>query len=404
MSFERKISAAGLAKEVGARPDPAVVGSGGEIVVEGQSLAVSERGHEDHGQTIHRSLELSTRSLTSLYRTDGDIDPGAFSAFILRADGQLDISLGKPPAVPADQVPPPNLDGTERKPRTRFWRVSMLVFSASDSTVSWPGDVKWSGDGQPANPRPAGTADRFELEYVERTGEWWITTTHTAVASEDPQEEDPNATEPPSDENAPEDGAPPPEDNPPDHTYTDPETGEVLEPVQPLAMAGNLVALHAAYLSVSDDCGRTWRVVRGIPQYAADIHLNRQLGAIARANTKAYVSTDLVNWTPLKLRAERDVKITPVNGDFEAGDLTNWNVVSDMAPVVLDTVQPPQRGGSFYLCRDANLENPTPFTVSRRLSVPAGEIFVSADALAEIGGEAKLTIKKVTCPPQNPSP
>jgi hypothetical protein len=393
MSFERKISAAAPVREIGARPDPATIGSGGELVIEGQELQVSDRGHEDHGQTIHRHFEQSTRPLTSVYREDGGISADAYSAYVLRADGSLNVSLGKPPSVPSNQVPLVDIAGNPGKPRTRFWRMTALIFSKSDSTIDWPADVKWTGDGQPPNPRPAGTADLFEMAYIERTGEWWVHATHVGIVSEDPQEQDPDATTPPE-EDKEEDGDPAPEDNPPDNTYTDPDTGETLVPERPLGKPGNLVALHSGILSVSEDCGANWRVVRGLPENTFQIAVVKGLGAVARAAGRAHASKDLKTWTPLVLQSEQDSIVSLPNGDFESGDLTEWTV-DDGAPAVLSTAQPPQRGGQHYLTRDNNTPSDQPFSVTRRLEVPAGEITLTADMLAMSGAFATATLSEI---------
>ncbi|RKT35283.1 hypothetical protein BXY70_1316 [Roseovarius halotolerans] len=353
-----------------------------------------KRGHKSLDQAMHHLLELRTRSETARYSDAGTIQTGEYSVYTLRADGTLDIVLEKPPAPPEIQR---LSDGTYRH---RAWRVTALVFSASDSTVTWPSNVKWgrvgyelSGDpatlsempGPPENPRPAGTADLFELVYFERTGEWWANVVAAGVESSDPlnPDEDPNAPdqtpEDPGDE-----GTDPSET--PDHSYTDPVTGDPLTPVQPPATDGEILALHSGAISRTNDGGHTWRRLSSPDSPYNFSTLKGQGTLVSTVSGKALFSSNLINFTELAFPTEYFSEITLENGDFESGDLTGWNVTEGSDPLVLDTVSPAQRGGTYYLASDQESAD-SAFSVEQSVSVPSesNTIQVSADVLAESG-------------------
>lgn len=410
MSFERSIASQGLKTDPGARPDPAPVTQGGSVSAKGGQVNKDKRGHQRLGQSIHHQMELMTRSLTSQYQTTGEIDPGKIGAYVIRAAGDLSISLAKPPAVPSEQVHP------QGQPRTRTWQVTVSIFHASSANVTWPSGVIWgrtgyhlSGDpttlnadyGPPENPRASGTSDRFLLEYDERTGEWFAHATHLERLTADPLAQDPDATEPepeiPNDpDNWGDDGW---SDQPPANEYRDPDTGEIILPEPPTASAGELLAIHSEHLSYSADCGATWRV-GPTPAGIQTISAMRDYGvAAACADGSLWCTTDMHNWFEYSIEQEVTTPIEVVleNGDFEFGDLTNWDVLTGARPLVVAGTQPPMPGaGQFYLTGSDDFQVPTAYEISREITVPVSssevqlhvDVWCGADATAELTLEA----------------
>jgi hypothetical protein len=333
------------------------------------------------GQGIFHREEHTTDLRTLIYKEDdGQIDPGMYSRYMIRASADLSISLGKTPAVPADQVHP---DGVAR---IREADVEVVIFSATAASITWPAGVVWgrlgyeiAGDpaalselqGPPVNPRPAGTADRFMLTYNERTGEWWAIATHLAVAAADPSGQAPETTEPEApEEEELEPGEDATEDTP-ENEYTDPETGTPLAPEAPEKGAGNLIALHAGGISYSMNGGYTWLISESVPHAAADISAIAGEGAVIRTTDgMALFSSGLSSFRRINLERTEKSGLVIENGDFESGDLTGWELLSGTAPMVLDTVQPPQQGGEYYL--GSNLDDPD-YEIRTVITVPSSD-------------------------------
>lgn len=187
----------------------------------------------------------------------------------------------------------------------------------------------------------------------------------------------------------PGDGSPDPDRNPPDHEYTDPVTGAPIEPVRPDGTLGDVVALHDGAVSRSSDGGANW--IR-IP---ATFGMSKQISAIdgqgflvRTAGAEVSYSVSLERWEKLTLDGFATQPVTVVNGDFETGDMSGWTV-NHGAPAVLDTTQPPQRDGVFYVTGgDA-------FALSQSVSVPAiadAQFVLTADVYCPLGAEARVRV------------
>ena len=395
MSFERKIASQRLQPLTGSKPSATGDRSSGIVEAIGGQIVRDQRGHESHEQTMHSLLELRNRPQTSVYSTDGVISPGEYGSYVFRFAGSGNVTLEKPPAVPSEQAHP------DLGARTRDWEVSVLVYHASDTAVSWPSSVKWGrigyamiGEpavleeamGPPPNPRPSGTADLFALRYMERTGEWWAIPLALSVVSSDPLIADPEATEPepeePEEEDATEDET--------EFDYTDPETGDPLLPEAPQKGLGNLVALHDGGVSYSTDNGHTWTSSTSAPAMAEGISAIAGQGTvITTTDGLAFFSSDVKDYRIIDLDITTRSDLGLVNGGFEAGNLSGWNTVGGF-PEVLDTVQPPQQGGRYYLTN--NLLVPD-FEIEQTLDIPttengkveiSGRVFVGTDDTAEV--------------------
>lgn len=381
------------------------------LVLGGGEALRKDPGHRNWNQTIHHLFERRNDIRSSVYRevpAGGSIqlDPARLGSYTLRLDGNASIELKSPPRVPAAQ-------GSER---TRFWSIRVRVFYATEATVSWPSNVFGARgvglapgvDGEyiledvsvlPGAPGAAGTSDIFDLMYDERTGEWFVAWHVRGAATADPGVKNPEAVDPdpaPGEPTPPgtEPGTPTDPDGPTDETYTDPETGEPVAPVLPEAKAGNLVALHDGAVSFSGDCGSNWQLIGGAPAGAADISSMSGVGSVVRTSTgDVLVSHNLQTWAEIDVRFSQSIDLALLNGGFETGDLTGWELISGTAPMVLDTVQPPQQGGSFYATSDLGDPN---FEVSQSVELPAtegGEIVVSARVFTELSATAEFEVR-----------
>ncbi len=171
MSYERKIAGQALPQTQRRTLEPTAPGRAGNVAIRAGQVVFPDRGHEDRGQKTRHLMELRTLSRRSVYLESVDIQPGAYSSYVCRVDGSGSVSLGKSPAVPSDQLHP------TAGARTRQWDVDLLIFSASESEISWPSEVRWGRVGyeltQPPTPEP--TAENPEpaappAELVEIQG------------------------------------------------------------------------------------------------------------------------------------------------------------------------------------------------------------------------------------------
>lgn len=388
MSLETKINDQGKPESTAAAPDPTgdaarqqTTKVGGGALNLKMPEHVKVRGHEiDHLQ------EKTTGSWSHFYRTDGVVDPGLGSRYTMRAANNLALALEKPPAFPVEQKHPV-------VNRYRQWDVELIIFHAAEVAIEWPDGVIWPNQevpseldpnvmeevpgGPPENPRPAGRADRFELVYDERTGEWWAWLTHKGVLSRDPEIPVDDPTKPPDDgEGDEEDGAP----------------GEG-EP--PSAREGTLLALHFDGYSRTEDCGRTWirhRVpgdgtfeVFSVLDNLAFLSTN---GRLYKAADKGGALTEVLS--PVVETAEQ---VGLINPNFETGDTWGWMVRPYRAAVALATAQPPQRPGSrYYLGRDDETaldaewsaeQQPPPQAFGKKVDVSV-DIYRTEGATAEL--------------------
>lgn len=385
MTLGRKLTADQPARNIGARRSPTGDAKGGEEVIRGNEIARVERGHEDLGQVMRRGLELRGNALTHRYVEGApEIQPGEYAAYTARAAGDIAVTLAKSPAVPTGQEHPTG------GARHRRWRVSLIVYHAVDANVSWPSGVVWSrvgyemtGDpatlaeilGPPPNPRPADSADVFELTYDERTGQWIATVTHAGVAYADPAAPDPDATEPEPEPDPPEDGTDP--ENPPDYEYTDPETGDPMTPEDPgddgsPVPLGRVVALHDGAFARTGSTGADWTLLTdGVPG-ATDIAPLRAVGNYVLSPAGVSTSPVLGSFEPYSVSSSAVIEIPISNGDFETGEIAPWVLDTGTPPLVLDiTGWPPQRPGSeFYLASDIQSGVDPAFSVSQSVSFP----------------------------------
>lgn len=400
MSIERKILADSPSVSTGHKAEPTGEQEApGRLVVRGgEAYRVREPHVVDQGQKIFHLEEHTTSLRTLRYKeNDGAIDPALASRWTLRANGDMSISLEKTPSVPAEQKTP------DETVRTREADVEMVIYHAASVNVTWPVGVLWgrlgyelTGDpaalselpGPPSNPRPAGTGDRFTLRYNERTGQWFASVTHVAVDMSDPSVEEPDATKPePEDPENGDEGT----GEETDHDYTDPETGDPLVPAAPAPGLGNVLALHSGSFSRTQDGGATWRLLSGVDFPYNFASLVGQGVMTATIDGRAVYTNDFSRFSEIQFPSVNLTEISVQNGDFETGDLTGWTLVSGTEPEVLDTVQPPQQAGAFYLSRDYN-EIDGRFEIEQEIEVPQGaKIQVSADMYAD-DGEAVLEI------------
>lgn len=409
MTLEAKILADQARANAGHSSSPTGdVKPSGSLSIAGGSAYRARPSHVvNAGQGMLHRQEHTTELHSLIYKDDnGEIDPGMYARYMIRASADLSISLAKTPAVPAEQVHP---DGVAR---IREADVEVVIFSAAAVNISWPSNVVWgrlgyelSGEpaalselqGPPANPRSAGTADRFVLKYNERTGEWWASATHLGVVSADPSGQLPDTTVPEEPEEPEQDDLEPGEDateDTPENEYTDPETGEVLAPEPPPSGLGNLVALHDGAVSFTRNGGYTWHLAQPAPYAADDISCVAGEGTIIKtSDMAAYFSTDLSDFRRLKFERTLKTKLLVENGGFETGDLTGWSLLSGTAPLVLDTVQPPQQSGQFYASSDFGGMN---FEISQSIDLPQtdnGEVQISARVFTEIAATAELEVR-----------
>ncbi len=416
MTFQRKLFADAPRENWGfdASPtgDPE---KAGVLEVRGGHAFRSLPAHvENREHRIEHLLETTTDLNTLRYKeNDGAIDPALASRWMLRASGDLTISLEKTPAVPGDQIHPLGVA------RQREADVEVVIYSAAAVNITWPSGVLWgragyelTGDpatlnelpGPPANPRPAGTADRFMLRYNERTGEWWATVTHTAVAAADPSTQPPDTTvpEPPEDDDGGEDGLD--SDQTPDNDYTDPETGDTLTPeaIPPTTSEAVVYALHGAAISRSLDGGATWtRWTAPSAPYAFSALPGSVAIATISGELRYAASNALGNgWLNVPLTVDYSLEIPVPNGGFETGALAPWTLHAGTAPVLRDGAFPPQEEGSFNVGADPMAASPD-FEIGQVLTVPpeanAGvEVTVRAFVGDPVLGASSATLEVAT--------
>lgn len=184
----------------------------------------------------------------------------------------------------------------------------------------------------------------------------------------------------------PTDGSPAPDDNPPEHEYTDPVTGDTLVPERPAMALGDVVALHDGAVSISTDGGSVWTRIPGTFGLSRQISAVEGQGYLVRtAGSEVAYSASLERWETIEFEAFATESIGIENGDFESGDLAGWDVVSG-APLVLDTSQPPQRGGACYLAGDGA------FRIEQALPAQSGVAKYYADMLALDGSSAAVSV------------
>ncbi|GGH24373.1 Putative phage tail protein [Cribrihabitans marinus] len=173
------------------------------------------------------------------------------------------------------------------------------------------------------------------------------------------------------------DGSPDPEDNPTDEKYTDPVTGDPLSPVRPVASLGDVIALHDGAVSRSTDGGAEWVRLPGTFGPAREISaIDGQGFLVWTAGSEIAYSSALRRWNTLTPNGFSTESLAITNGDFEAGSLSGWTVNSG-APSVLDTAQPPQQGGKFYLASNEVFEAMQ--VVSLPPAVNTSKLFLRAD-------------------------
>lgn len=377
----------------------------------------TDNGHRTWNQTIHHLFEPRNKLRTSRFKNipaggTVEIYPADTGAVTVRlAGGTVNMNLRKPPR-------PAQAGST----RVRHWEVRVRIFYAAETTLTWsktpigptrqdldttgPAPVLLEEEVLPGAPGLAGTSDVFDLIYDEQSGEWfcdWYVRGRVTADPEVPPEEpttDPNPppgqtdpTSPPGDGVDPDDPA-----NAPEDTYTDPETGEPMEPEQPAATEGDLVAIHDGSLSYSVDGGATWRQIQGSPANPVSASVLRGEGAVVvDSDGRVWFSPDLQNWRQIPIEALQQQDALIENGDFETGDLTGWEDVGENTPRVLDTSRPAQRPGSqYYLTRDWRVAFAQPFKLRQTVAFPPGSIGgtmrLTADAWAASGSDAILRV------------
>ncbi|MGR3315372.1 hypothetical protein [Roseovarius indicus] len=379
--------------------------------IAGKKALKQDLGHRNWNQTIHHLFERRNDIRSSIYRevpagSSIELDPARLGSYTLRLEGGASIALKNPPRVPSGQG----------SGRTRWWSIRVRAFYASEATIAWPSNVfgargvalapgaegEYSLDevsALPGQPGVAGTSDVFDLMYDERTGEWFVAWHVRAAETADPSAKNPDAVDPgpaPGEPTPP--GSEPGEstdpNNPPDGEYTDPVTGDPIAPEQPVEKAGNLVALHDGAVSFSGDCGQWWQLIGGAPQGAADIATLAGIGTVVRTEAgSAFFSRNLQSWSEIDLRYSQSVDLPVVNGGFERGDLTGWSHTAGTMPLVLDTVQPPQQEGRYYLAGNPEDFN---FEVTQGVELPAsqfGEIVVRVKVFTEGSASAEVEVR-----------
>ena len=407
------------------------------------------RGHSDYRQSIAKNLERITKPETARTQTNGRIVPGAIGAVNIRASGALSMLLESPPTVPASQR-----DSTGRA-RQRDWHVSVTIFHKTETDVTWPAGVVWGrigyaltgGEvsvdpatgatstapyvleeliGPPPNPRPSGSADRFELVYVEASRQWIAASVVIGGAGltepktpgegdplpddlEDKTEEPTVDPEAPAPEDAGENGAPSPSD--PDYVapdgsdYTDPLTSELLIPTAPNVSRGTLVALSDSLLNVSENGGHEWSVMNTGLLAPIGFSVLANQPAIIAANDGLY-SYDMASGalSLIPLVYEKVIDLGLVNGDFEGG-MNGWETVAGDSPRAIAGEYPEQRAGSaHYLTRDWQIFTSASFTVEQTVSIsPEVSAEITAGAVPTLMGwafaqeGATATVRLLSC-------
>lgn len=181
------------------------------------------------------------------------------------------------------------------------------------------------------------------------------------------------------------DGAP--DTGTPDDSYTDPISGDPLDPEVPTPATGDIVALHSSGLNRSTDGGANWTYMPTPLIGAQEFSVLDGGGFVILTSTGAHFSSDLRGWNKLEFTAQADVDLGLSNGDYELGTLSGWSTVSG-SPVVLDTTAPAQQGGTWYLTG-------ADFVVEQLLDIPTGaedEVVIAADAYAAGGSSATLSV------------
>jgi hypothetical protein len=344
-------------------------------VVQGGGFNGGDAGHKNYGQTIAHLFERRQEIRTSRYK-----DVPAGGTVLLKPDDTGAVSLRFAGGIcPVTFALPPSVPEGQGSTRARQWSVRVRTFYAAETQLNWPANVvgafgydlidpETEGGLQtleeigvlPAQPGMPTTGDTFELTYDERTGEWIVDWFSRNQIVEDPFTPASGTTDP----NAPgaTDGTTPtPPGDPSDPTdptteqaYTDPVTGEPMVPVQPPALAGDIIALHDGSVSYSTDGGSMWRQLNGSASAPVAISaLLREGAVIVDSAGVARFSTNLQGWTDLRLATQNSIDIPLTNTDFETGDLTGWTTSSGTEPRVLATAKPAQMPGSkHYLTRN----------------------------------------------------
>lgn len=360
--------------------------SGNKLTIGGgEETTEKKRPHVRLDHAIHHHLELNTESHQLKYQTDGVINPGKHSRFVVRApDTTLSITLEAPPLVPAEQRTPAGAR------RYREWSAEVSIYYVQACTVTWPTtDVIWptttdpvTGNelpgAPPENTRAAGTSDRFFIRYSERTGEWWILTMFEGVATNDPE------------------------------TPIDPEEEEEEDPNEDTAEPGNpgpgskmpekdgvIFALNPSGYSVSPDCGYSWSYYDTASSGHTDFAVVGEDLAILAGDEVFTGRSGLLNFQKVKFETDEIIEYPLDNPNFETGDTTGWFVAPEGSATVLETVQPPQRPGStFYLARDDGFDETLEWNVSQVVSEIVFDkyVIVSADVYRPSGSTAQVRI------------
>ncbi len=182
----------------------------------------------------------------------------------------------------------------------------------------------------------------------------------------------------------------------PDNDYTDPDTGE---PVAPTPGAGNLLALHDGGLSYSENGGHTWHAAANTPALPLDISALTDGVLIRATDGRAYHAPYSLAYSnvpgayvALDLDRTEESDLVLINGDFEEGDLTEWTPsAGTKPPVVLDTVQPAQQGGTWNLTNDGE-----EFEISQLVPIPtsdSGEVTLTAAVYTNDGSRAQIEVR-----------
>lgn len=376
--------------------------------ISGSRALKKDLGHRNWNQTIHHLFERRNDIRSSTYRevsagSSIELDPAKLGSYTLRLSGNAAINLKRPPRVPPGQG----------SGRARWWSTRVRVFYAVEATIAWQSNVYGARDvaltpggegggyaleqisSLPGSPGLASTSDVFDLMYDERTGEWFVSWHVRGALTNDPAEKDPDAVDPdpaPGEPSTPgsEPGDPNDPGNPPENDYTDPDTGEPLVPEDMPSRPANLIALHDNAFSYSTNCGHSWSVsAKQVPAGMSDFSALAGEGILAFASGKAFYSTGVSDFYSVSIRKPTESTLAVVNGDFETGDLTGWDIISGTAPLILDTVQPPQQGGRYYLSGDN-------FEVSQSVifgSTDEATITATTDVYTALGSTAEFEVR-----------
>lgn len=270
---------------------------------------------------------------------------------------------------------------------------------------TWEGPLK----------RAAGTTDYLRLYYNEQTGKCLVTAVSIGVVGD----ADPDLTPPEPPTIPDEEPTDTPTTNPwapntpggprlpsavgDEYTYVD-ENGNPLVATPAPAGKGAVYALHPDGFSFSQDGGRSWDLrLLNNPGTLVDIAAGPGGVYLLTAEGDVWLGTGghkgqfaKLPLTDVSAGAEAEVEL--VNGGFELGDLTGWNLVSGDEPRVLDTTTPPQRDGKYYLSRDWRIVNAQDFAIEQSVALPSsvagetGKLRLYADVLTENNDVGKIEI------------